>query len=148
MEARRNIPAACKRMACHEYTPGKHKTRRSLAIAIGQGVSVAAWARENTVPERTARRWSKEPRVRAEVDAYRRSALDQAVGRMARRATWATNGIAKLAKGATSESVRLAALRSILSDMMSVSDFAVLDQRMTKIEEQLNAQSESAASTA
>jgi hypothetical protein len=115
---------------------------------MGQGVSVAAWARENQVPERTARRWSKEAKVRAEVDAYRRSALDQAVGRMARRVTWATSGIAKLAKDAKSESVRLAALRSILSDMMSVTDFAVLEQRMTKIEEQLHGQSESAARTA
>jgi hypothetical protein len=32
--------------------------------------------------------------------------------------------------------------------MMSVSDFAVLEQRMTKIEEQLHGQSESAASSA
>ena len=72
---------------------------------------------------------SRNARFELEVEAYRRSVLDRAVGLMARRATWATNGIAKLARGAKSESVRLAVLRSILSDMMSVSDFAVLEQR-------------------
>ena len=36
----------------------------------------------------------------------------------------------------TSESVRLAALRSILADMMAVSDFAGLEQRIAKLEEQ------------
>jgi len=57
---------------------------------------------------------------------------------MARRVTWATDGIAKLAKDAESESVKLTALRAILSDMMAVSQFAGLEQRMTEIEEQLH----------
>jgi hypothetical protein len=35
-----------------------------------------------------------------------------------------------------SQSVRLAALRSILSDMMAVSDFAGLEERIAKLEEQ------------
>ncbi len=52
--------------------------------------------------------------VRAEVEAYRRGNLDEAIGRMSRRAAWATDQIAKLAEGARSESVRLAALRSML----------------------------------
>ena len=42
------------------------------------------------------------------------------MGRMARRATWPTSGIAKLAKEVKSESVRLADLRSILSAVMTV----------------------------
>jgi len=57
---------------------------------------------------------------------------------MARRVTWATDEIAKLAKGAESESVKLTALRAILCDMMAVSQFAGLEQRMTEIEEQLH----------
>jgi len=57
---------------------------------------------------------------------------------MARRVTWATDGIAKLAKDAESEPVKLTALRAILSDMMAVSQFAGLEQRMTEIEEQLH----------
>jgi hypothetical protein len=58
------------------------------------------------------------------------------VGRMSRRAAWATDQIAKLAEDARSESVRLAALRSMLSDMMAVADFAGLEGRIAKLEEQ------------
>jgi hypothetical protein len=61
---------------------------------------------------------------------------DQAVGRMSWRVAWATEQIAGLAEHARSESVRLAALRSILADMMAVSDFAGLEQRIAKLEEQ------------
>jgi hypothetical protein len=117
-------------------------------LAIASGVSVDKWSRNNGVSRRAAFRWAKAPKVRAEVEEYRRRALDQALGRMARRVSWATDGIAKLAKNAKSESVKLAALRSMVSDLMSVSDFAVMDKRMTKIEEQLNGQGETAASTA
>jgi hypothetical protein len=117
--------------------PRSQKTE--LALAIANGVSVAVWTRVNDVPKRTAYRWSREPKVRAAVESYRR----RAIGRMARRATWATDGIAKLAKGADSESVRLSALRSILSDMMAVSEFAGLEQRITEIEEQIHERTES-----
>jgi hypothetical protein len=59
---------------------------------------------------------------------------------MARRVTWATDGIANLAE---SESVKLTALRAILSDMMAVSQVAGLEQRITEIEEQLDEQTAS-----
>ncbi len=62
----------------------------------------------------------------------------EAIGRLAKRATWAADGIVKLAENAASESVRLAALRAVLSDMMAVSNFAGLEERMTKLEEQLH----------
>jgi hypothetical protein len=117
--------------------------KNELAVAIASGTSVAAWVRGNAVPKRTAYRWSREPKVRAAIESYRRRAVDRAVGRMARRVTWATDAIAKLAKDAKSEPVKLAALRSILSDMMAVSQFAGLEQRMTEIEEQLDKQTAS-----
>jgi hypothetical protein len=52
---------------------------------------------------------------------------------------WATVGIFDLAKGAASESVKLAALRAVVSDMMAVSRFGGLEDRMTRIEEKLDA---------
>jgi len=121
--------------AMHEERPRSRKTE--LALAIANGMSVTAWARANEVPKRTAYRWAREPEVRAAVESYRRRAVDRPIGRMARRVTWATDGIAKLAKDAESESVSLTALRAILSDMMAVSQFAGLEQRITEIEEQL-----------
>jgi hypothetical protein len=51
--------------------------------------------------------------VRAEIELYRRNALDQVVGRFAERAGWAADEITGLAKSARSESVRLTALTRI-----------------------------------
>jgi hypothetical protein len=110
--------------------------KSSLAAAIAEGRSTAEWASANRVAERTAQRWASEPETRAEVESIRRGSLDLAVGRMSRRATWATDEIEALAKSAKSESVRLMALRSILSDMMAVSDFTGLEARIAKLEEQ------------
>ena len=55
---------------------------------------------------------------------------------MSGRAVWVTDQIAELAEKARSESVRLAALRSMLSDMMAVADFAGLEERIARLEEQ------------
>jgi hypothetical protein len=118
--------------------PRSRKTE--LALAIANPTSVTAWARANEVPKRTAYRWADEPEVRAAVESYRRRAVDRPIGRTARRVTWATDRIAKLAKDAESESVSLTALRAMLSDMMAVSQFAELEQRITEIEEKLDEQ--------
>jgi hypothetical protein len=119
-------------------SPENAQSRKTqLALAIAHGTSVAAWARKNNVPRRTANRWASEPKVRAAVESCRHRALDRAVGRMAKSVTSAADGIAKLAKDAVSESVRLAALRAIFSNMMAVSEFAGMEQRMIHIEEQL-----------
>jgi hypothetical protein len=50
----------------------------------------------------------------------------------------ASDGIVKLAKSADSDSVKLSALRAILSDMMAVSKFTGLEHRVTELEEQFN----------
>ena len=119
----------------NDELPQKKKTQ--LAVAMAQGVSVSAWARGNDVPKRTAYRWAAEPNVRATAESCRRRALDRAVGRMANRATWAVDQIVALGANAESESVKLSALRAVLSDMMKVSEFSVLEVRMTEIEEEL-----------
>jgi hypothetical protein len=100
---------------------------------------VAEWASKNNVPRRTAFRWAGEPEVRAAVERYRRRLLDRAVGRMTGGVNWATTGIFNLAKGAASESVKLAALRAVVSDMMAVSKFGGLEDRLTQVEEKVNA---------
>jgi hypothetical protein len=110
--------------------------KSQLAAALAEGKSSAEWASAHAVAERTAQRWAHEPEVQAEVEPVRRGTLDQAVGRMSKRVAWAIDRIAELAEHAKSESVRLAALRSILSDLMAVSDFTGLEQRIAKLEEQ------------
>ena len=113
------------------------KNRKTqLASAIARGGSITAWARQNEVPLRTAFRWSSDPKVRRAVEAWRRRALDRAIGRMASRAAKAADGIARLGEGAESESVQLRAWRAILADQMAVSKFSDLEDRMAEIEEQ------------
>ena len=126
----------------------RNSLKYKLAAALADGQSSAEWASANGVKERTAQRWATEPEVRAEVELCRRGALDQAVGRMSKRATWATEKIAELAENARSESVRLAALRSILTDMMAVCDFVGLEERIARLEEQDRVRDEENASVA
>jgi len=107
-----------------------------LALAIAQGKSAALWARDHQVPERTAQRWANDPKVRRLAESCRRRALDRAIGHMARRAARASNQIVKLAEGAESESVKLRALRSIVSSAAGASKLSDLDYRMARIEEE------------
>ena len=76
--------------------PRSKKTQ--LALAIAQGESVAAWARGNDVPRQhglPVGQRAQCPGRRSK--SCRRRALDRAIGRMATRATWAVDQIAKLA---------------------------------------------------
>src|SRR4051794_4404979 len=54
----------------------------NLALAIAGGESIAAWAKQNGVSERTAFYWAKDPKVRREVEACRRRVVNQATGRL------------------------------------------------------------------
>ncbi|MGO9463477.1 MAG: hypothetical protein ACLQVF_04850 [Isosphaeraceae bacterium] len=109
------------------------KTR--LAFAVAQGTSLKKWAAANNVSRATAYRWADEPEVKACANAIRRRALSRAVGQFSRRVTWAAHGIVKLADTASSEAVKLSALRAIYSEMIATSRFGDLEDRMTEIEE-------------
>jgi hypothetical protein len=116
-----------------------------LAMAVAQGKSITAWARQNGVPRRTAQRWAAEPDVRRQVEDWRRRVLDRALGYMAGRSMWAVRGIAKLGAAAESESVQLRARRSILHDQIAVSKFSNFEYRMAELEEQVRVRNGDAA---
>jgi hypothetical protein len=111
--------------------------KTKLALAIARGESITLWARENEVPRRTAYRWAREAEVRRAVEEYRRWSLSRAIGRMTTLALKAADGIAKLAKGADSESVQLRAWRALLIDQLAIAKFSDLEHRMLEIEEEL-----------
>jgi len=116
------------------------KARRhmsGLVRVVAEGRSIAAWARANEIVVRTAYRWARAPEVREAVEAWRRRRMDRALGRLVMRSRWAVEGIAKLARSAESESVRLSALRSLLSDLMEVARFTSLEGRLADIEEKI-----------
>jgi hypothetical protein len=110
-----------------------------LALALAKGVSAKKWGDDNEVATSTAYRWAGEKKVRALVNSIRGRALDRSVGRLSKRLVWAAEGIVQLADTANSESVRLAALRAISSEMIKASRFGGLEDRMTEIEERLDA---------
>jgi len=120
--------------------------RTQLALAVAHGTSLTKWAEANNVSRRTAFRWAAEPGVKKCVNAIRRRALDRAVGQFSRRATWAAQGIVKLADTASSESVKLASLRAIYSEMISASRFGGLEDRVTELEEQRSREETGSAS--
>jgi hypothetical protein len=108
--------------------------KTQLALALAQGVSAAQWARANQVPNNTAYRWARDPKVRKAVESHRRRTIDEAIGKMTKQSTWAVGGIIAIAKEAESDSVRLRALRSIFSELMAVSKHSGLEARMAEIE--------------
>jgi hypothetical protein len=116
---------------------GRKSGKTQLALALAQGVSIARWAHANEVPAPTAFRWGRDPAVRKAVESYRRRTIDQAVGLMAMNFTKAARVIIAVAREAESESVRLRAARAIFSDMMTVSKYIGLEERMSEIEAQV-----------
>ena len=116
----------------------RNDLKSQLALRIARGKPINAWASQNEVPLPTAYRWSREPQVRGEVQEWRRFVLNLTIGRLAGLSLKATDGIAKLGRGA--ESVHLRAWRAILADQMAVSKFSDLEYRMAEIEEQLSDQ--------
>jgi hypothetical protein len=56
--------------------------REQLDIAIAQGKSAAAWARENNGPRSTAYSWADNPVCRRLVDDRRRRSLERVVNCM------------------------------------------------------------------
>jgi hypothetical protein len=90
--------------------------KTQLALAIAQGDSISSWARINGVPRRTACHWAKDPAVRETVESCHRRMIEEASRRLAKHSTWAADGIVTLAMQAESNSVKTAALRTILAD--------------------------------
>jgi hypothetical protein len=149
-----NIPFPCPSRACRptlhrvenrewctDRTPmskiNNQYRKGELALALAGGTTVKAWAESNGVAERTAYAWARSREVLDQVDAIRRTVFEQAIGQLSNHVTEAAAEIARLAKEADSESVRLSAARAVLAELMSVSSYAALDRRMVDIERRL-----------
>ena len=74
------------------------------------------------------------PKSARMVRRIRRRAIDRAVGRLSRYASAAAEQIARLAKGAESESVKLQAARAVLADLMQVANYADLEDSIAELE--------------
>ena len=111
--------------------------KADLALAMATGHAVIVWARDHNVPERTAYTWSRSPEVLHQVEAIRREAIDRAIGRLSDRATAAAERIGHLATEAASEAVQLQAARAVLADLMGMSDYATIENRLADVERRI-----------
>ena len=110
-----------------------------LALAIVEGKSINAWARQNDVPRSTAYKWARHPDFRRQVEYCRRRCRDRLLGWTAGHSMRALKGIIELAESAESESVRLRARKFVLQELIAGSKQADLESRMAQIEEKLRA---------
>src|SRR5262249_55881796 len=117
----------------------RRQLRKQLPKELAHGTKVETWAETKGVAKRTAYRWAADPEIKAKAQAIRLRDFDRVVGKMTSRLEWASDQVFELGNKASSESVRLAAARSLFKDVISVSKFSVLDHRMTKIEERIRA---------
>ena len=130
--------------------PGPHPKNliNSLALAVAGGKRVAAWAKAHDVAPRTAYTWTKRPGFRAKVARLRRRVLDRAVGQLAAAAAKNAAEINKLATGAESEAVRLAAARAALADLIQVQRHLALEDRVAELEKRVGGDARSSNSPA
>jgi hypothetical protein len=111
-----------------------------LALALARGLSMRRAAREAGLAETTARRRAAAPGFRARVDAFRREAIDRAVGKLASAAGRAADTMVEHLDGKNSPDVRLKAARGILADLLAVRAHEELAERIAELEAKLSEQ--------
>jgi hypothetical protein len=119
--------------------PGKKrgpKLREDMALAIARGASISQWARDNEIPDRTAREWAKKREFKELVAEHRRRLADRVIGQLSRIATKAVRAIERLMDNSPNDTVRLNAARSILTELVNITGFSELEQRITELERQ------------
>jgi len=122
--------------------PGPHPAglKSKLAVAVAAGQSLAKWARAHEIGVRTAQTWARDPDFRAQVAELRARLLDRAIGVLARRVAANAAEINRLASGAESEAVRLAAARAGIADLLGASRFVELRAEVEELKRELAAE--------
>lgn len=114
------------------------ENREAAIIALARGATTDQAAAEAGVTSRTVRRWLADPAVSAEVRRLRADLLNQVVGALSDAAVDAVHTL-RDALGADSENVRVRAAQTILTALVSLRDATEVTERLTAIEDALNA---------
>src|SRR5262249_55335360 len=111
------------------------KTGREAAIlALACGETIAEAARKAGVVERTLYRWRKEEAFRQEIAAARAELFSRALGRMAEGAVGSVLTLRQLCLKGKSETVRLAAARTLLEQGAKLRESVEFEQRLEALE--------------
>lgn len=117
-------------------TGGSRKGAAALAaVALAGGASIAEAARRSKVGEQTVRRWLKQPKFRARVNALRGEMVGAAVNTLSQSMTGAAVALERLLKS-KSEGTRLRAAQSVLSLATKLRESEELEQRIAELERQ------------
>jgi hypothetical protein len=110
-----------------------------LALAMAEGMSIAAWAKANGVNPRAAYRLAARPGVRAKAAEFRARMIDEAIGNLARGARscaillWAT-----AADPEQPTTVRLSAASRALSLLMGLESHATFTAQFADLQKQVS----------
>jgi hypothetical protein len=115
------------------------KTGRDAAIlALACGETASDAARKADVAERTIYRWLKEEGFRQEVTGARADMFNRALGRLAEGAVASVLMLRQLCLKAKSETVRLAAARTLLEQGTRLRESVEFENRLQALEQNLN----------
>lgn len=110
-----------------------------LAAAVAGGRSIKDASTELSVPRSTSYRWSASPTFRTKVAELRAEMLSQAVGRISSAAVQAIEVLTELMNDREQKAGdRIAACKSLLSSLTSLSQVGELRERLEKIEREFS----------
>jgi transposase len=116
---------------------GRHRADETLIASLATGVSIKEAAAQADVGERTAFRRLNDPSFRQRLAETKGRMLEAASAKLASSAGAACEELDRLLKKAKSESVRLAAARVILEQVLRMRDLVEIDQRLTALEREV-----------
>jgi hypothetical protein len=119
--------------------PSNVSLYQACVLATATGESTVSFCKRTRVCRATVCKWQSDAEFARDVERLRRKMLDQAVGKFSGAVTTIADGMIKLAMEAVSEAVRLAAGRSVVENLMQISEFAELKTRLESIERKLDA---------
>lgn len=108
------------------------------ALAVASGASIGRWARENKVPERTAYGWSMLPEFKTLVASNRQTIVSRAVGVLVKHSTAAARELARLVKNGESDSIRLAAARTLIDQVIALGNHAEAARVLAEMQTRIN----------
>jgi hypothetical protein len=117
---------------------GRQNADSALLAALASGLTIQKAAEQAGVSERTAHRRLRSDRFRAQVDQARTEAVSRTVGKLADLGTEAVDGVKALASSATSESVKLGALRTVLEYLFRGHEQYILARQLEELNQRLD----------
>lgn len=107
-----------------------------LVTALAAGKSITDAAAGACISERTARRWLEESEIKQRIDEARRELMSQALAQLSGAAADAVTTLKDLLTS-ESDNTKLGAARAILANLISLKEHHELEERIAKLEAQL-----------